>query len=172
MFRVVFSCLFLKIQQTTKYVVVSFFLQILSESQRKKAEIIMTVIVLNKVTDCSLPFPFIFVKYLALASVRSFQYWDSWDFHIILYVHSPHAHHCNANQNPSIIQGAYILRKQPKYESTFPFSDWKMLAALEIAVIQSCVSSLLLLKHFISVFLQNSYKQSSCFGSVTCSLKL
>ena len=169
MLWVVFSCLFLTINKIDR--VFFFFLQILPESQRKKDEI-MTVIVLNKVADCSLPFPFIFGEYLALASVRSFQYWDSWDFHIILYVHSPSGHRCNSSQNPSIIQGPYILRKQSKYEFTFPFSDWEMLAALEIAVMQSCVSSLLLLKHFILVFLHTRYKQSSCFGNVTCSLKL
>lgn len=139
-----------------KYIAFWFFaLQILADTWREKAGIVMMIIVLNKVADCSLPFAIIFGKYLALASVRSFQYWDSWDFYIMLCVHSPNAHRCSSSQNPSAIQGpkfSYILRRLPEHESAFPFLGWgTMTATLEKVVIQACMSSLLLLMHLFLV---------------------
>lgn len=123
-----------------------------ADPRREEAGIIMMVIVLNKVADCFLPFAILFGKYVALAS---FQCWDSWDFNIMLCVHSLNTHHCISSQNPSAIRGpkfCYTLNRLQKHESAFPFFNWgTMLAALETAVIQACVSCLLLLMHSILV---------------------
>lgn len=51
-----------------------FSLQTPADPQGKKAGLIMMIIVLNKVADCLLPFVIILGKYVALTSVRSFQY--------------------------------------------------------------------------------------------------
>lgn len=96
-------------------------------SSGRKAGIIMMIIVLNKVAACSLLFVIILVKYLALASVRSFQYWESWDFHMMWCVCSQNAHNCSSCQNYFALQVAkscYVIRRQKKHESVFDFFTW------------------------------------------------
>lgn len=65
------------LEESRNMLLYCFSLQTLADPGREKAGIIMMIIVLNKLADCSLPFTIIFGKYLALASVRSFQYCES-----------------------------------------------------------------------------------------------